>query len=30
MKDWFTIDKIDEDTYIISEYPIGKKLIVIF
>ena len=20
MKDWFTIDKVDEDTYIISEY----------
>ena len=30
MKDWFTIDKIDETTYIISEYRTQKKHTAIF
>lgn len=25
MNNWFTIDKADKNTYIISEYPIGRK-----
>lgn len=25
MKPWFTIEQLDEDSYIISEYGIGRK-----
>ena len=25
MKDWFTVEKIDNNTFAISEYSIGKK-----